>query len=117
MTPDEFRQMVLSLPGTEESPHFDRRAFRVTGRKIFATLHEPGGSANLVLSLEDQSVFSSYKGGIIYPVPNKWGMHGWTTFELKKVPRSLMRDALQTAYQEVVKAGRSKPGRRQRRKT
>ena len=37
MTPAKLRKYLISLPGVEEVPHFDRQAFRTT-RKIFATL-------------------------------------------------------------------------------
>ena len=93
--------MALSFPGTEEHPHFDRAAFKVIGKRIFATLHEKSRTANLKLSPVDQSVFSSFGKGAVYPVPNKWGLQGWTTFDLKKIPENLMLDALNTAYQEA----------------
>ena len=105
MTPEEFKTMALSFPGTEENTHFDRQAFKVTGKRIFATLHQPSATANLKLSVVDQSVFSEYDkaNAAIYPVPNKWGLQGWTTFELAKVPTELMLDALETAYKDVLK--------------
>ena len=103
MTVAEFRELALSFPGTEENPHFERKAFKVMGKRIFATVHEESGMANLKLSVIDQSVFCSYGKKAVYAVPNKWGLQGWTTFELKKVPKSLMLDALNTAYQDVVK--------------
>lgn len=98
---EEFETMALSFPGTEEVPHFDRRAFKVKGRRIFATLHEATGTANIKLNPVDQSVFSDY-GEAVYPVPNKWGKQGWTTFELNRLPAELIADALETAYREVV---------------
>lgn len=101
-----FRKLALSFPGTEENPHFDRAAFKVTGKRIFATLHEPGETANLKFSLPDQKTFCSFNKKAIYPVPNKWGQQGWTTFELKKVPEELMTDALETAYRDVMKKKR-----------
>lgn len=102
MTNSQFATMALSFPGTEENPHFDRRAFKVTGKRIFATLHEKTATANLKLSPVDQSVFCLFNKEIVYPVPNKWGVQGWTTFELKKVPRELMFDALNTAFTEAT---------------
>ncbi len=101
MTNEQFATMALSFPGTEEQPHFDRRAFKVTGKRIFATLHEKSCTANLKLSPVDQSVFCLFDKKLIYPVPNKWGLQGWTTFQLKKVPNELMFDALNTAFNEV----------------
>jgi predicted DNA-binding protein (MmcQ/YjbR family) len=108
VTSKEFATMALSLPATEENAHFDRRAFKVTGKRIFATLHEKTMTANLKLSAVDQSVFCLFDKKIIYPVPNKWGVQGWTTFELKFVPGELMLDALNTAHNEVFASKKSK---------
>jgi predicted DNA-binding protein (MmcQ/YjbR family) len=110
MTTDEFRKLALSFPGTDEAPHFARAAFKVVGKRIFATMHEESKTANLKLSPVDQSVFSSYNKEVVYPVPNKWGLQGWTTFELKKIPKGLMLDALETAYKEVSKPKSKKKG-------
>ncbi|MCB0497518.1 MAG: MmcQ/YjbR family DNA-binding protein [Cyclobacteriaceae bacterium] len=103
MTSHEFKELALSFPGTVANPHFDRTAFKVEGKRIFTTLHETSQSINVKLSPEDQSVFCEYDKAIVYPVPNKWGQQGWTTFELTKVPRELVLDALDTAYKEVFK--------------
>jgi predicted DNA-binding protein (MmcQ/YjbR family) len=102
MSSEEFATMALSFPGTEEHPHFDRRAFKVIGRRIFATLHQPTKTVNLKLSPVDQSVFCQYDKGTVYPTPNKWGVQGWTTFELKKIPREFMFDALNVAYSDAA---------------
>lgn len=103
VTTDIFREMALSFPGTEEAPHFDRAAFKVIKKRTFATLHEPSRTANIKLSEVDQSVFCEFDAKAVYPVPNKWGLQGWTTFELGKVPRELLLDALDTAYNDVVR--------------
>ena len=39
----------------------------------------------------------------IYPIPNKWGEKGATTFELNKVAKELVMEALLSAYNEVIK--------------
>ncbi|WP_192346326.1 MmcQ/YjbR family DNA-binding protein [Algoriphagus sp. Y33] len=103
ITSESFAQMALSLPGTERAPHFDRTAFKVTKRRIFASLHEKSNSANLALSLEEQSAFCEYEPEAIYPVPNKWGEKGWTTFELDKVSKEVLYEALTSAYSEITK--------------
>lgn len=103
MTAKQFRQLALSFPGTVEQPHFDRAAFKVEKKRIFATLHEESETVNVKLSELDQSVFCDFDKKAVYPVPNKWGLQGWTTFELKKVPKELMLDALDTAYKDVLK--------------
>jgi predicted DNA-binding protein (MmcQ/YjbR family) len=103
MTIKQFTDLVLSFPGTEENPHFERRAFRITGKRIFATLLEESGTVNVKLSPVDQSVFCDFGKKAVYPVPNKFGLQGWTTFVLKNVPKELMIDALDTAYRDVLK--------------
>ena len=97
-----FIDLAMSFPGTEQKPHFDRIAFKVAGRRIFATLHEPTATCNIKLKVVDQETFCAFEGGGIYPVANKWGQQGWTTFELKKVPQELIAEALYTAYSVVV---------------
>lgn len=103
MTSTEFADMALSFPGTIEKLHFDKKAFKIEDRRIFATLHEESAAANLKLSLADQAVFCSFDKNSVYPVPNKWGQQGWTTFKLEKIPADLMFDALNTAYNEALK--------------
>lgn len=102
VTTDQFKQMALSFAGVEEAPHFDRTAFKVSGRKIFATLHEKSETANMLLSKEDQAIYCSFDEAAVYPVPNKFGLQGWTTFELKNLPAELLSDALLTAYKAVL---------------
>ncbi len=101
--------MALSFPDTEENPHFDRRAFKVKGRRIFATLHEKSSTANLKLSTVDQSVFCLFDKNAVFPVPNKWGAQGWTTFVLKEIPKDFMLDALNTARNAVHTEKRTRP--------
>jgi predicted DNA-binding protein (MmcQ/YjbR family) len=102
MTAEEFRELALSFPGTEEAPHFERRAFKVTGRRIYTTMLEAKSSVNMVLSKSDQSSYCNLDKKHIYPVPNKWGEHGWTTFEIKHIDRAVIQTALESAYNAVI---------------
>lgn len=102
-----FKQIALSFEGAEERPHFNRTAFKVINKRIFATLHEESESANIVLSKTDQQIYCSFDKKAVYPVPNKFGLHGWTTFELKNVPVELISDALLTAYNDVINKNRN----------
>jgi hypothetical protein len=108
MTIEEFKLLALSLPGTIEAPHFDRIAFKVENKRIYATLHEPSATVNLKLSPIDQSVFCSFDKELVHRVPNKWGLHGWTTFALDGISAEVMHDALSTAYQEIFKSKKGK---------
>jgi hypothetical protein len=103
MTTDEFVEMALSFPGVIPAPHFDRTAFKVKKKRIFATLHSDTQIANLKFSPADQSVFALINKQVIYPVNNKWGLQGWTTFELPNIGRHIMLDALDTAFKEASK--------------
>ena len=49
MTAKEFKKLALSFEGTIEKPHFERTAFKVIDKRIFATIlyciahKRPGG--------------------------------------------------------------------------
>lgn len=107
MSTEEFKDLALSFPGTISMPHFDRIAFKVEGKRIFATLHEKTQSANVVLTVPEQQLFCEIAKEI-YPVPNKWGTKGWTTFEIKKIERAVLLKALSSAYEEVLKGKKKK---------
>jgi len=97
VAPSIVRQLALSFDETVELPHFELTSFRVR-KKIFATMDVRKNRAVLMLSVVDQSVFCSFNKTVIYPVPNKWGLHGATIVELKKVRKDMFKDALTTAY-------------------
>ena len=102
MTIHEFVELAMSFDGVEENPHFDRRAFKVSGKRIFTTLHERSETVNVKLSPADQKTFSQFDKKSVYPVPNKWGLQGWTTFHIKAIPEYVMLDVLSAAHQEVM---------------
>jgi len=100
VTTDTFRQMALSLTDAVELPHFDKASFRVN-KKIFATLDEKRKTAVLMFSPLQQSVFCAFDKTIIYPVPGGWGKKGCTIFELGKVKKVMLMDALTVAHEEI----------------
>lgn len=101
VTIDTFRQMALSLPGAVELPHFHLASFRVN-KRIFATLNEKANIAVLMFSPLQQSVFCAFDRSVVYPVPGGWGTKGSTIFELGKVRKAMMKDALRVVYDEMV---------------
>jgi YjbR len=103
ITGDLFAQMALSFPGTEQVPHFDRIGFKVTGKRMFATYLQLDNTANVFLTPVEQAVFCKMEEDI-YPVPNKWGEKGATTFELDSVPKHIVTEALLSAYNDVINA-------------
>lgn len=96
-----FRKMALSFEGTTEAPHFDLTSFRVN-KKIFATLHIQKQRATVKLSVKDQDLFCLYDKTVMYPVPNKWGGHGWTHINLKTIKKEMCADALAAAYHDAT---------------
>jgi hypothetical protein len=104
ITEEAFIDMALSFPGTEQIPHFERMGFKVTKKRMFATYLAENNTANIFLTPTEQSIFCEMNANCIYPVPNKWGEQGATTFELNKLPKQLIMEALLSAYSEVVKS-------------
>lgn len=97
ITVETFRKFALSLPETDEQPHFDISSFRVKN-KIFATLNKAENRGTLRFSAENQDVFTIVSKGAIFPVPNKWGQYGWTHIDLSKAEWELCQDAIQSAW-------------------
>lgn len=98
------RKMALSLPEVEEKSHFDIPDFRIRN-KIFATLHTDKHYVMVKLSLTDQSVFCAFDKEVIFPVPGGWGRKGATFVNLKKIKRSMLMDALTTAWKYTAPPG------------
>lgn len=107
ITGETFAEMALSLHGTEQTPHFERIGFKVTGKRMFATYLQKNNTANIFLTPVEQSIFCQIDSHI-YRVPNKWGEKGATTFELDKISKGVVMEALVSAYNEVIKAKKKK---------
>jgi predicted DNA-binding protein (MmcQ/YjbR family) len=93
--------LASSFPDVTVEPHFENTAFKIK-KKIFATINPKANRACVKLNAIDQDAFSAFDNTIIYPVPNKWGKIGWTNIDLSKVKKSVVADALKTAYNEVL---------------
>ena len=98
---DTFRKLASSFPGVEELPHFDKTSFRLN-KKIFATMNEKENRATVKLPANDQYVFCLNDKSMIYPVPNKWGLQGWTNIDLTKVNKRLLTQILKSSYNEIA---------------
>ena len=97
----QARKVALSLPESEEKPHFHLTSFRIKN-KIFATIHADKNYVMVKLSAIDQSVFCSYNKEVIFPVPGGWGKQGATFINLKKVKKSMLIDAMTTAWKTTA---------------
>jgi len=102
ITPEQFFTLALSFPGTEQKPHFERTGFAITGKRMFATHLAKDNTANIFLSPKEQTVFCEMDTTHIYPVPNKWGEKGATTFELNNLSKEYVQEALHSAYSDVL---------------
>jgi len=95
--------MALSFPNTEQVPHFERLGFKIMGRRMFATYLESNNTANIFLTPEEQKLFCKMDSKNIYPVPNKWGEKGATTFDLNHIAKEFVLEGLASAYNEILK--------------
>src|SRR4051812_30965470 len=99
MTPDEFREIALSFPETEERSHMNHPDFRVRG-KIFATLGPDLTWGMAKLTPEQQQEFmlldTSFK-----PAAGKWGLGGATTITLGNADAATVKNAVSAAWQNI----------------
>jgi hypothetical protein len=97
MTADDFRNLALELPGTEERAHMNHPDFRVGG-KIFATLgpDEEWGMAQL--TPEQQATFIAAEPESFEPVPGGWGAKGATRVNLEPANPESVRRILLAAW-------------------
>ena len=98
---NNFRKLAISFEAASELPHFEKTSFRVN-KKIFATLDETKSRAVVKFTTEEQPVFCLYDNTIIYPVPGKWGLQGWTMIELQKIKTAMLKDIVTTSYRAVA---------------
>jgi hypothetical protein len=98
MTANAFRKLALSFPEALESSHHGHPDFRVGG-KIFATLGYPDESFGVVMLTPDDQAFYVRKGTGFAPVNGEWGRQGSTLVELRTVTTSMVRGALEAAWQ------------------
>lgn len=103
ITGEKFIEFALSFPGTAQKPHFERTGFSVIGKRMFATYLAKNNTANIFLTPREQIIFCRMDAKNIYPVPNKWGEKGATTFELNGVLKEFLLEALLSAYNDVIK--------------
>jgi hypothetical protein len=96
-----FRTMSLHFDQASEKPHFEKASFRIKA-KIFATLDSAKKSATLKLTETDQSVYCLIRPVIAIPATGAWGKQGWTVFDLTKVSKSIMSEALKKAYANLA---------------
>src|SRR5581483_6580835 len=103
MTPDEFRQIALSFPETEERSHMNHPDFRVRG-KIFATIAPNAEFGMVKLSPEEQQNYLRAAPEVFTPAAGAWGVKGATMVRLKAAKKGLTRRAVETAWGLIFNA-------------
>ncbi len=97
MTEEQFRRLVMALPGVSEGSHMGHPDFRVGG-KIFATLQPDKGLAMVRLPSEEQEIFVSARPRVFTPAAGTWGRQGSTMIHLKGARVRDIHDALGLAW-------------------
>ncbi|MEA3004529.1 MAG: hypothetical protein QOH81_3317 [Sphingomonadales bacterium] len=103
-TPDDFRHIALSFPGTEERSHMGHPDFRVGG-KIFASLGNPNAEWGMAgLMPEQQEDFIHLAPDAFKPAAGAWGRGGSTLVNLAAVSSDLLESALAAAWRKRAPA-------------
>ena len=97
----EFPKYPFSFPEVNEAPHHEHKAYKVKG-KIFVTHNAKENRCCVLLSKEEQPLFCMIDENLIYPVPNKWGTHGWTLVNLKAIKKEMLMEVLTAGYCNVA---------------
>ena len=101
MLAEDFRRLVLDLPGAVESEHNGHPDFRVDGR-IFATLGYPDAKWAMVkLRSEQQEALTSAEPTIFAPAKGAWGKQGSTLLRLERADEPTARSAVEMAWSNV----------------
>jgi len=95
----DLARLALALPGVEDYPHFDRRAFKA--RITFATLAPDGLTANLKFSPDEQMLKCAVAADAFAPLDNAWGRRGWTRATLAALSETELAAALETAWRHA----------------
>lgn len=101
MNADEFREIALSFPETEEKSHMNHPDFRVGG-KIFATLNEDQTSGMAKLTPEQQQNYLRIESSSFSPASGAWGTRGATMIALAYADEGAVREALRDAWRNTA---------------
>jgi hypothetical protein len=105
MTPAQFRNLALSLPGTVEKAHMGHPDFRVR-EKIFATLGYPDSGWGMAkLTPEQQQQLVERDSAAFTPVKGAWGRRGCTSIRLQAASPAQVKAALHAAWRNLAPKG------------
>lgn len=103
MTADEFREIALSFPETEERSHMNHPDFRVGG-KVFASLAPDLSWGMAKLTPDQQQHFLRSEPAVFSPASGKWGAGGATLITLEHALEDSVRQALAAAWRNTAPA-------------
>ncbi|TLY52734.1 MAG: MmcQ/YjbR family DNA-binding protein [Gammaproteobacteria bacterium] len=96
MQAEEIRKFALSLPATNEEPHFESASFRIKG-KIFATLPTGGEYAHIFVADEQREMALAMYPEFIEQLV--WGKKIWgVRVSLAKAKSAFVRTLLTGAW-------------------
>jgi hypothetical protein len=101
MTTDDFRRIVLSLPGAEELNGLGYSNFCV-GLKRFVTIEGPDSTPVIRLTRDQQATFVAAAPGAFAPLSSGWGRLGSTVIQLEVADEATVQDAVATAWRNVA---------------
>jgi hypothetical protein len=95
-----FREIALSLPGTEEKETWGDSTFRVRD-KIFCVLGPEGVEGGVKASLETQAALVGSDPATFSP-SHYTGRYGWTTIKLATVDADELRELIIDAWRQTA---------------
>jgi hypothetical protein len=101
MTPDEFRELALSLPEAIESAHMGHPDFRVKN-KIFATISPDETKGMAKLTPEQQQSYVRLGPKVFHPCNGMWGKRGATYVNLAAAKELTVLQALTEAWRNTA---------------
>ena len=102
MDTEAFTNLALSLPEAAQSSHMGAIDFRVRGKIFAQPPGQPGGSAILKLTREQQEILCAAAPDLYAPEPGHWGRLGWTRLAIDAADETTASGALWTAWRNVA---------------
>jgi hypothetical protein len=102
VTDAQARKLALSFPGAEERPHFDRAAFKVSGKRgrIFCTLGD--GTMNLKVQPRERVYACLKDEPDIFIDLGGWTRMGFVGIRLAKVKAPQLKALIEDAWRRVA---------------
>ena len=106
MRGNDFRRLVLAMPGAIEASHMAHPDFRAHGR-IFASLHDGDTHGMVKLTPDQQKELIDEHPAMFEPESGAWGRQGCTRVLLPAADQDVVGEAMTLAWQNAAAASRS----------